>query len=737
MAAGVPPASAQPTIVDVTANDISISWVMPTVKGGSPFTGFRVYQFAGVAPNTVFDPEPVKLEIQRIYTEADAPRQEQQTISVKGAGVGAGLTFTLRYKGEETVDITYSASMKDAIETAIEGLGTFYGGIIDGISQTGTGDDQDVTITFSTTMGDVSDITISPSVAFPGTSTATVAETVKGRAAITGDFTIFYGDEETRRLSYDESASGMLQALENLDGIGELTVTRNSLGDGAYEWIVTFLTEMGNLPLMTTTSGRLLASRPFARVNEVQSGTESTLVYDGDKAPNVKEFVATGLVTDTSYAYKVVTMNAIGHSRNGVASQATPTVIARAGASAAHTSLAGSSLEQGVAGIVYEEQILSLQCSNIAGASGNYQLRLGSEGTWSGSIAVSANATDIKNAIEGLAYDTNMKEIKTVHVTRVNSTSTSKEGFEWTVTFIGNTGDVPLLEIQSSVTCAGGANISTVEFIEGKANQFTIEPKKASGEPIKDLDAAAGFAGEDVFFSELWTSSPSVTNGSHTWDSDGGVATYNQVRYDIQKLTTAASGAFTGTFQISFDTTTRLSGRLETTGNLNYDITALDLKQELEKLTNVGFVDVTRSAQGNGYDWLITFKSLLGDCPTLHVASNSLSGSATATIIETQKGVTEIQTVRTAGDSAFVGEVQTITTYVDGGQTLSGSFTVAYGNSQTTATVQHDASAAVMKQQLESLPEVGSVTVKKKSPQAMDPKTIFGKLVSLSQWETF
>ena len=140
-----------------------------------------------------------------------------------------------------------------------------------------------------------------------------------------------------------------------------------------------------------------------------------------------------------------------------------------------HTSLAGSSLEQGVAGIVYEEQILSLQCSNIAGASGNYQLRLGSEGTWSGSIAVNANATDIKNAIEGLAYDTNTKEIKTVHVTRVDSTSTSKEGFEWTVTFIGNTGDVPLLEIQSSVTCAGGANISTVEFIEGKANQFTIE----------------------------------------------------------------------------------------------------------------------------------------------------------------------------------------------------------------------------------------------------------------------
>ena len=57
-----------------------------------------------------------------------------------------------------------------------------------------------------------------------------------------------------------------------------------------------------------------------------------------------------------------------GHSRNGIASLATPTVIARAGASASHTSTAGSSPIQGVAGIVYEEQIISLACSNIGNA---------------------------------------------------------------------------------------------------------------------------------------------------------------------------------------------------------------------------------------------------------------------------------------------------------------------------------------------------------------------------------
>ena len=42
-------------------------------------------------------------------------------------------------------------------------------------------------------------------------------------------------------------------------------------------------------------------------------------------------------MTDTSYAFKVVTMNAVGHSRNGIASLATPTVIARAGALVLHT----------------------------------------------------------------------------------------------------------------------------------------------------------------------------------------------------------------------------------------------------------------------------------------------------------------------------------------------------------------------------------------------------------------
>ena len=180
----------------------------------------------------------------------------------------------------DTVPIAFNAAMTTQIKSAIEGLETFYGGTITSISQNGAGNDQNVTIAFAANMGDVADITISPSVSWPGTASVINTEIVKGRPMMTGDFTVFYGPEETRRLSHDESALGMSQALENLEGIGEVAVKRNDLGSGSYEWIVTFLTEMGNLPLMTTTSGRLLASRPFARVAEVQSGTEGEMVYN-------------------------------------------------------------------------------------------------------------------------------------------------------------------------------------------------------------------------------------------------------------------------------------------------------------------------------------------------------------------------------------------------------------------------------------------------------------------------
>ena len=198
-----------------------------------------------------------------------------------------------------------------------------------------------------------------------------------------------------------------------------------------------------------------------------------------------------------------------------------------------------------------------------------------------------------------------------------------KVGYRWIVTFsaASDHGDVPLLQLADIGTLddsGSAATVTTEEFVEGKHNEFTIEPKKASGELVKDVDAANGFAGEDVFFTELWNTPPSVTNGSHEWSSDGGVAKYNPVIYEIQEIrTTVTSGTISGSFKVGFDTTSRIDGTSEVTGSsIAHDATALQMKQALELLPNIGFVDVSKTTSNVDATctWTVTLSRYLGTC---------------------------------------------------------------------------------------------------------------------------
>lgn len=94
--------------------------------------------------------------------------------------------------------------------------------------------------------------------------------------------------------------------LENLDSIGVVTVEQNStLPYGVHEWTVTFETEVGDLPMLGVTTGRLTGGGSSAAVTEKQAGSAATLIFDGSGMPSVKIFTATGLVEDALYAFKV------------------------------------------------------------------------------------------------------------------------------------------------------------------------------------------------------------------------------------------------------------------------------------------------------------------------------------------------------------------------------------------------------------------------------------------------
>jgi hypothetical protein len=147
----------------------------------------------------------------------------------------------------------------------------------------------------------------------------------------------------TSYVSVKATAFEMQRALELLPSIGEVAVSIVDNANGGRNWTVTFLNNLGDLPRMTVTRGRLNGTNPLLYVVEDQAGTPTKLVYDGIGEPSVREFTATGLTPGQTYAFKVAALSS-AHPEGGMGlpSLASTTVVARSGADAAHTTAQGS-----------------------------------------------------------------------------------------------------------------------------------------------------------------------------------------------------------------------------------------------------------------------------------------------------------------------------------------------------------------------------------------------------------
>jgi hypothetical protein len=110
--------------------------------------------------------------------------------------------------------------------------------------------------------------------------------------------------------------------------------------------------------------------------------------------------------------------------------------------------------------------------------------------------------------------------------------------------------------------------VTVAELLSGASNEFTVEPKKASGAPVKDVTSRSNFgardpvdfSGGDVFFTELWAAaSADVVDETHAWAADGGVASYSPALYEIQRLYLPAGT--TGGFRLKFDQSANFPGK--------------------------------------------------------------------------------------------------------------------------------------------------------------------------------
>jgi len=471
-----------------------------------------------------------------------------------------------------------------------------------------------------------------------------------------GTFTASFRGYKTTDISTHATADTVKTALENLPSINLVDVESTSTG-----WSISFQSEAGDLPLIETTSGRLLNDNAKVVATEVVKGDAATLIYDGSETPGRRTLEALDLTSDSGYAFKVAPINAIG---DGILSSASIVTVARAGASASKTTATGSALSRGVAGSIQEEQIVTFLSNDCSTDKLILSFELVSDAQTENLCGATEDEFEIAlNELLGSNNDS-------VHVSREDvSSSLGHSGYSWSVTFTSRLGDVPMLtvdkfQVGNGHDASGKQGLDgnyVVEFLKGQSNEFTIEPKKASGSVVRDIATYAGMEGGDAFFTELWTSDVSIVDGSHTWYSDGGVASYNTLLYIEQMI--GISKSITLPFHLSMDTSEalpwgRIDGMYSQTSDIN-EISTVTLQDALAELPNVGKVQVTQTNQEHDASmnyFIVTFRDVFGEYPLLSASDPSIMISRN----DGQFSATEVQTITLSVDKPFIYEVQSI-----------------------------------------------------------------------------
>ena len=186
--------------------------------------------------------------------------------------------------------------------------------------------------------------------------------------------------------------------------------------------------------------------------------------------------------------------------------------------------------------------------------------------------------------------------------------------------------------------------------------------------------------GGDVFFTELWTSDPSIVDGSHTWYSDGGVSRYNRLLYEEQVITIPDS---VGSFFLAMDTSEdQINGRIHgeysqtTIFHAIEQVTAVSIQEALSDLPNVGKVDVTTTRDDHKLrsHYVVTFKDVYGEMPLMSASDPSITISRNGS----QYSSTEVQTITISADKPSVYEVQSVVV-----ESSCGTFDISFIGSST------------------------------------------------------
>jgi hypothetical protein len=429
-------------------------------------------------------------------------------------------------------------------------------------------------------------VSTSASTMVSGVASDIQAVTVQG--AQDGTFALSFNGEATAPIPVWASASTVASALEALQGVGSVMVTRSAAaGYGAgVTWTVTFLGNGGDLPYLTVDASRVLPQwqgsvGPAVTVTKLQPGTARplggnfTLSFDTD-GDGIREVASISSSASASRVQSILRAMG-GKLSSAVVSRAAygfnggyawdVTFASGAGNNPLIVVGTGGLTGSAPTALVYkrrvgsQSEVQAVRTSVTSGsAGGSFFLAFREELTTS--ISASATANQLETALNGL------KSIGTVTATRA---SLGNNLYQWLVTFVS-----PLIDGEQPLLVAGGVDP------EGRYSTLT-----------------------------------------------GTGASVN-----VTRVLSGSRMAVQGSMSIGF------RGR---NASVPSDVQAADLAAQLQGL-GAGAVNVSRRAVGPSsyqtFQWNITFAELAGVAPVLTLNTSGLSsgGAITGAVVVTKAG---------------------------------------------------------------------------------------------------
>ncbi|OWZ23436.1 Titin isoform N2B [Phytophthora megakarya] len=639
---------------------LSINYWAPFYTGGAKVTMYRIEWDS----SPTFDSSSIDYGVASIQEKIEV----QQVTTSYRSSIAAGGTFTLSWGGHTTSALRFDCSAADMTD-AIALITDTSNVAVDPVKVTRARASWGFTwkITFLHNPGDLALLVADGTQLTGDFPQIRVAEIVQGfRDLAIGDFThevqevftdgvsslggwftLTFSGQTTGTINFDASALELqtaLQATTTLYTIKVTKVIRNAAVNAAV-WSVTFaylrgeeMVGAGNILTMSANS-YLTGTSAVVQVANKITGTDPFRFSLTGLRPGVRYYAHVmaynedGFGSATSPLASAVTCGQPQPPQSVVATVVSGTTLAVSWSASAvdgdSCSVDKYKVEWYRAEGTQEQQTITTSAGkglpeiqrlvNFADSrtlSGYFKLTFGGEST--GNLRWDAPATGLNSVKDRLER---LSTIGTVDVSREESTRV-------TGLFVTVTGKIVTRHSLSTSTVVDtGLTKDDIIWIGG--NQRTITAAVVAGTttlaidadlevsvPIPVFKSAYGYQWTITFLAghigpqEIIQVAP-----SDSWTGNNPGIVVDSVQKGLQPIS--------GTFRAAFAS----GGVSDTTPPLPHNISATDLQTALENLITIGAVNVTRSANGYGYNWVVTFLSeVKSDISMLVVDGTELQG---------------------------------------------------------------------------------------------------------------